>query len=277
MTMVWIDGYLQEADNTGVPVFDHGLVCGDGAFETLVVVEGVAFAVRRHLDRLCRTARGMGLPEPDVEALRKGIGELIVRNRVDTAKIRITYTAGNSGLGSGRSRVVEPRAIIATEEIALEPATTALALAPWPRNERGVLAGLKTTSYAENVIALAWAIEQDADEVLFANTVGNLCEGSGSNIFLVRDGIIVTPPLSAGCLAGVTRDLVLEGVGATEEDVSSASLFDSSVSEVFVTSTLRMVQGVSRIDQRTFDNSPGPVTMKVQQYFAQLMRERADP
>lgn len=277
MAVVWIDGYLHEADDAGIPVSDHGLVCGDGAFETLVVVDGKAFAVTRHLSRLGRTARGMGLPEPDVEMLRKGIDALVIRNGLENAKIRITYTAGTAGLGSHRPTELQPRAVIATEPISLEPAMTTLALAPWPRNERGVLAGLKTTSYAENVIALAWARGQGADEVLFANTLGNLCEGSGSNVFLVRDGAILTPPLSAGCLAGVTRDLVLEGVDAREVDIPLDMLADPLVTEMFVTSTLRMVQGVALLDQRHFDDAPGPITVKAQRYFADLMLEQLDP
>jgi len=277
MAVVWIDGYLHDADTAGVPIADHGLVCGDGAFETLVVVDGQPFALTRHLDRLARTAEGMGLPLPPIASLREGVVELIDRNRLVTAKIRITYTAGNAGLGSGRPPSMQPRSVIASEEITLEPASTRLALAPWPRNERGVLAGLKTTSYAENVVALAWALERGANEVLFANTVGNLCEGSGSNLFVVRDGRVVTPPLSAGCLAGVTRDLVIEGIGAVEEDIPAAALTDASVAEVFVTSTLRMVQGVAEIDGRRFEGVPGPITQKAQGYFAELMRDRMDP
>jgi branched-chain amino acid aminotransferase len=277
MAVVWIDGYLHDADTAGVPIADHGLVCGDGAFETLVVVDGQPFALTRHLDRLARTAEGMGLPLPPIASLREGVVELIDRNRLVTAKIRITYTAGNAGLGSGRPLSMQPRSVIAAEEITLEPASTRLALAPWPRNERGVLAGLKTTSYAENVVALAWALERGANEVLFANTVGNLCEGSGSNLFVVRDGRVVTPPLSAGCLAGVTRDLVIEGIGAVEEDIPAAALTDASVAEVFVTSTLRMVQGVAEIDGRRFEGVPGPITQKAQGYFAELMRDRMDP
>jgi len=277
MAVVWIDGYLHDADTAGVPIADHGLVCGDGAFETLVVVDGQPFALTRHLDRLARTAEGMGLPLPPIASLREGVVELIDRNRLVTAKIRITYTAGNAGLGSGRPLSMQPRSVIASEEITLEPASTRLALAPWPRNERGVLAGLKTTSYAENVVALAWALERGANEVLFANTVGNLCEGSGSNLFVVRDGRVVTPPLSAGCLAGVTRDLVIEGIGAVEEDIPATALTDASVAEVFVTSTLRMVQGVAEIGGRRFEGVPGPVTQKAQGYFAELMRDRMDP
>ncbi|MEX6428321.1 MAG: aminotransferase class IV [Ferrimicrobium sp.] len=277
MAVVWIDGCFHDAETAGVPVVDHGLVCGDGAFETLVAVDGRPFALSRHLDRLARTAAGMGLPVPALDRIREGVIELIDRNRLSMAKIRITYTAGDASLGSGRPQPMVSRSVIAAEPVSLEPASTTLALAPWPRNERGVLAGLKTTSYAENVVALAWAVQQGANEVLFSNTVGNLCEGSGSNVFVVRDGSVTTPPLSAGCLAGVTRDLVIEGIGAIEEDIAVSALRESSVSEVFVTSTLRMVQGVSRIDERVFSGAPGPVTVKAQRYFAELMRDRMDP
>ena len=90
---------------------------------------------------------------------------------------------------------------------------------PWPRNELGALSGLKTTSYAENVRALAYAAERGGSEAIFANTAANLCEGTGTNIFVVAGGRLITPPLSAGCLAGVTRALVLEWVGAAEEDM----------------------------------------------------------
>ena len=85
-----------------------------------------------------------------------------------------------------------------------------MVVVPWPRNERSAVAGLKTTSYAENVVALAHATERGAGEAIFANLAGNLCEGTGSNVFVGVDGRLVTPPLSSGCLAGITRELVLE-------------------------------------------------------------------
>jgi branched-chain amino acid aminotransferase len=276
MGVVWIDGSLLDESTACVSVFDHGLVVGDGAFETLVVVDRRAFAIRRHLERLERTAVGMGLPVPDLRALRAGIEAVVAENGYERAKVRVTYTAGDGELGSGRVGG-RPRAIVAEQPIELEAPTCAVEVAPWPRNERGVLSGLKTTSYAENVVALAWARSRGADEVLFGNLAGNLCEGSGSNVFVVRAGRVLTPPLSAGPLAGVTRALLLELLEVEEADIALADLDDQDVSEVFVTSTLRFVQGVHRLGERVFADAPGPVTRLAQERFAELVKKDMDP
>ena len=128
---------------------------------------------------------------------------------------------------------------------------------PWPRNERSPLAGLKTTSYAENVMALARAGAAGASEAVFANLAGNLCEGTGTNVFYVVDGELRTPTLASGCLAGVTRDLLVEWYGAREVDepIEVAQGAD----EVFLVSTTRDVQAVERWDDRELP-APGPVT-----------------
>ncbi len=137
------------------------------------------------------------------------------------------------------------------------PPTTAIVTAPWPRNERGALAGLKTTSYAENVMALARAAERGASESVFANLAGHLCEGTGTNVFYVVDGELRTPTLASGCLAGVTRALVLEWYGGREVDepIEVARGAD----EVFLVSTTRDVQAVATWDDRELpapDRSP---------------------
>ena len=116
---------------------------------------------------------------------------------------------------------------------------------PWPRNERGALAGLKTTSYAENVVALAEAKRRGATEAVFANLAGHLCEGTGSNVFYVVDGELRTPTLASGCLAGVTRGLVLEWFGGREVDEPIEVLAEAS--EIFLASTTRDVQGVDAV------------------------------
>jgi len=131
---------------------------------------------------------------------------------------------------------------------------------PWPRNERGALAGLKTTSYAENVIALAAARERRATEAIFANLAGHLCEGTGSNVFYVVDGELRTPTLAGGCLAGVTRALILEWYGALEVDEPIEVVCGAS--EVFLASTTRDAQAVSRWDDVEL-SAPGPVTREV--------------
>ena len=154
------------------------------------------------------------------------------------------------------------------------PETTAVVTVPWPRNERGVLVGLKTTSYAENVVALAAAHEQGASEAIFANLAGNLCEGTGSNVFYVVDGELRTPTLASGCLAGVTRALVLGWYGGREVDEPIEVV--RSASEVFLASTTRDVQGVHRWDDLDLQ-APGPVTREAARVWAEREREDADP
>jgi branched-chain amino acid aminotransferase len=138
---------------------------------------------------------------------------------------------------------------------------------PWPRNEKGALAGLKTTSYGENVLALARAHQAGATEAIFANTQGHLCEGTGSNVFYVLDGELRTPSLASGCLAGITRHLVLEWYGGREVDEPIEVIEEAS--EMFLVSTTRDVQGIARWDDRAV-TAPGSVTTEV----AQVWRER---
>src|SRR5688500_121209 len=132
-------------------------------------------------------------------------------------RVRTTYTAGRAPLGSPRVGG-EPTLVVAASSMEEPSATTTVVTVPWPRNERGALAGLKTTSYGENVRALAFAAERGATEAMFANLAGHLCEGTGSNVFYVVDGELRTPTLEGGCLAGVTRALIIDWCGAVEVD-----------------------------------------------------------
>jgi branched-chain amino acid aminotransferase len=154
------------------------------------------------------------------------------------------------------------------------PPTTTLVTVPWRRNEHSAVAGLKTTSYAENVVALAYAHERGASEALLLNTAGYVCEGTGSNIFAVIDGGVITPPLTSGCLAGVTRELVLAWCGGVEDDLTPEAL--SGATEVFVTSSTRDVHPVDRLDELTFP-APGPVTAAVAAEFVRRAALDADP
>ncbi len=154
------------------------------------------------------------------------------------------------------------------------PASTSIATVPWPRNEHGALAGLKTTSYAENVVALARAAELGASEAIFANTSGNLCEGTGSNIFYVLDGELRTPTLASGCLAGVTRALLVEWLDVREVDEPVAVL--QQASEIFLASTTRDVQAVHACNDVSLP-SPGPVTRNAARVFADNAAKTLDP
>ncbi|TDW76428.1 aminotransferase class IV [Kribbella pratensis] len=266
---IWLNGALLDDEATVSPL-DHGLTTGDGVFETIKVENGRPFAVRRHLERLVRSAVGLGLPAPDVAAIESGI-EAVVEPGMQFARLRITYTGGVSPLSSDRG-TSGPTILIATQEIERPSATSAIVTVPWVRNERSAVAGLKTTSYAENVRALAYAKERGGSEAIFANTIGNLAEGTGANIFCVYDGELVTPTLDSGALAGVTRGLILEWFGGVERDVPLEQLFQAE--EIFLTSTTRDVQGIHRVDDRELP-APGTITAQVAKIFAE--RSAAEP
>jgi branched-chain amino acid aminotransferase len=271
---VWVDGALIDADQATVSVFDHGLTVGDGVFETIKATDGRPFAVRRHLERLRRSADGLGLRVPvDDDELRNAIAEVLASHDQPLARVRVTLTGGAAPLGSERGEA-PATVVVAAGPMARRPPTTAVRVVPWPRNERGALAGIKTTSYAENVKALAHAKAHGASEALFATTTGLLSEGTGSNVFVGIDGRLRTPPLSSGCLAGVTRALVLEVTDAVEEDIAMADL--GGADEVFLTSTGRDVQAVDRVDDRPLP-APGPLTEAAARALAALEASTDDP
>ncbi|WP_329570307.1 aminotransferase class IV [Kitasatospora sp. NBC_01266] len=271
--MIWLNGALVDEAGAEVSVFDHGLTVGDGVFETVKAVDARPFALTRHLDRLTRSAIGLGLPAPDLEAVRKGCEAVLAANPMPLGRLRITYTGGVAPLGSDRGDA-PPTLVIALGSCPARPETTAVATVPWTRNEHSAVAGLKTTSYAENVVALAHAHRQDASESLLANTAGQLCEGTGSNVFVVLGGRLLTPPLASGCLAGITRALVADWCGAEEADLPYSVLGEAE--EVFLTSSLRDVQAVGRIDDRVLP-APGPVTARAMALFAARSADDIDP
>lgn len=271
---IWLDGALRDADDAKVSVFDHGLTVGDGVFETLKAERGTTFGLTRHLERLTRSARGLGLPDPDLDEVRRACAAVLEANPLPLGRLRVTYTGGVSPLGSDRGEA-GPTLIVALAGATRRPDTTAVVTVPWVRNERSAVVGLKTTSYAENVVALAAAHRAGASEALFANTVGRLCEGTGSNVFVVLDGELHTPPLASGCLGGITRALVAEWSGAKETDLPFEAL--EQAEEVFLTSSLRDVQAVVRIDGRELGSAPGPVTAQAMRTFDARSAEDGDP
>ena len=156
----------------------------------------------------------------------------------------------------------------------------AVVMSPWPRNERGALAGAKSVSYAENVVALTHARRAGGGEAIFANTQGDLCEGSATNVFLVRDGLLHTPPLSSGCLAGVTRELTLEvcrahGIPISEKSLPATAL--AGAEEAFLTSSMREVQAIASVDGTPLSKTVGPLTRRVAGLFREFVSSNADP
>jgi branched-chain amino acid aminotransferase len=267
----WLNGrILDDPTAPAVTVADHGFTVGDGVFEAVKVVEGQPFALTRHLERLARSAAGLGLPGLDEAEVGRGVAAVLEGNELPLGRLRITYTGGAAPMGSGRGDG-PPTLAVVVDRLTPWDGPTSVVTVPWPRNERGALAGLKTTSYAENVIALAHARERGASEAIFANTTGSLCEGTGSNGFYVLDGELRTPTLASGCLAGISRALLLEWYGAREVDEPVGVLDEAS--EVFLVSTTRDVQAVRRCNGRDLE-APGPVTAEAMGTWR--VREAAD-
>jgi len=225
---------------------------------------------------LQRTAAGLGLDVPPLDELRRAVDATIDANQPGVGRVRLTLTGGVGPSGTVRGDGPATVLVVTGPAPTWDPVSRVVTV-PWTRNERGALAGLKTTSYAENVVALARAHEAGADEAVFANTAGNLCEGTGTNVFVVIDSRVVTPPLSSGCLAGVTRDLLLEhlDVGIVEADVPMPTFVDCD--EAFVTSSTRDVQPIATIDGRALARVPGPQTQAVCDAFARLQSSNPDP
>ena len=182
----WVNGQLLERSQApAITVQDHGFTVGDGVFEAVKVVDGRPFALTRHLARLQHSAAGLGLPKLDDAEVRRGVAAVLEGQELPLGRIRITYTGGVAPLGSGRGDS-PPTLVVVADAMKPWDGPTSVVTVPWPRNERGAVAGLKTTSYAENVVALAYANARGASEAIFANLAGNLCEGTGSNVFYVR-------------------------------------------------------------------------------------------
>ncbi len=269
----WADGGIVAAGAAAVSPVDHAVIVGDGVFETLKGVNGVPFALTRHLGRLKRSADGLGLPEPDDALVRTAVAETLTADP-EAGRLRITWSSGPGPLGSDRGGG-PGTLLVASSPGTVWPEAVQVHLCEWTRNERGALTGLKTTSYAENVRALEAAHQRGASEALLANTQGRLCEGTGTNVFLVVDGVLVTPPLSSGCLAGITRDLVLELAEVVERDVDPGEF--AVASEAFLTSSTREVGAISAVDDTVLPEAPGPVTAGLVAAFAALVAAKPDP
>lgn len=274
----WLDGVVQPTAEARIPITDHGLTVGDGIFETMKVVDGTPFALTRHLRRLRRSAASLlldvGLTDDELRAACTAVTAAAEGTGAEVGRLRLTVTGGVGPAGSERG-TDGPTVLLVTGPPSSWPATTAVATVPFTRNPTGGLAGVKSTSYAENVVALALAHDVGASEAIFADTAGRLSEGTGSNVFVVRGGRLLTPSLATGCLAGITRELVLEVTDA--EEVDDLTLDDlRAAEEAFLTSSTRDVQPIDLVDDQPIP-APGPITDAASAAFRALEASTLDP
>ncbi len=268
MARVWIEGRLVEAHEATVAAVSPGVQVGLGVFESLGVVDGVAFALTRHLARLYRSAAILGIEVPvEDESLRDAVAAVLAANP-EATKVRITV--------SDQGPEVAPAVVVDATAQQEWPETADVVLSPFVRNESSPLTGAKSTSYAENLLARRAALRDGADEALLCDSNGFLSEGTASNVFVVVDGRLCTPSLANGALGGMTRELLLEVTPVeVRADITVEQL--RAAPEVFITSSTRGVHPVATIDAVAVPSCPGPLTEAAADAYAALRARTLDP
>ena len=284
-TIISVNGQLGGPETAVIPVLDRGFLYGDSVYEVVRTYAGKPFALEPHLDRLQRSADLLGivLPVPRT-ALVDEMGAALVRAGNAESYLRVIVTRGAGPIGLDPALASDPRRVIIVTELHELPAElyrdgAAIVLVPVGRAGSGagsgaVPAGAKSGNYLVNIMALAAARKRGAHEAVMVDAGGGLTEGTSSNVFALREGALRTPPLSAGILQGITRGKVMElgrqaGLRVEEAELRPADL--TGADEVFLTSTLREVLPVTRVDdQRVGDGRPGPVTLKLASLYRGL-------
>ncbi|MCH7225352.1 aminotransferase class IV [Haloferula sp. A504] len=232
---------------------DRALTHGLGVFETLLAVDGRLVRADLHLERLRSGCARLGIPAPEEKAVLAGLEPVLAEIVAPRMRVRVMQTAGPGGLRelAGGS----PRTLLSIEALGSVSSTIAVATSPWPRNEGSPLAGVKCSSYAESLVALDHARRAGVDELIFPNTRGMLCEAATANVFVIKDGNLVTPPLASGCLPGTTRQRVIEwapGLGIECEERPVTMDEARQAEGLFLTSSTRGVVWVRQWDDRVF-------------------------
>ncbi len=281
---VYINGRLLPKEDAKISVYDHGLLYGDGVFEGLRSYGGKVFRLQQHLDRLWDSARAIRLEIPLTrEEMSKAIYRTLEANQFQDAYIRLVVTRGAGTLGLDPNRCSDPQVIVITDRITLYPEKDyreglTIVTAATIRNHPAALSPrIKSLNYLNNILAKIEGLQAGCVEALMLNTKGEVAECTGDNIFLVRDRTLLTPPLDAGILEGITRDAVIELAGQAGIPVREVPLTRHDVyiaDECFLTGTAAEVIPVVRVDTRTIgDGTPGPITRGLLEQFHKLTRQ----
>ena len=276
---VYVNGAISDAAHASVSVFDHGLLYGEGVYETLRTYDRRPFLFERHVRRLRQSSSLIALPVPvsDPELLDAVRRTMEAHGGRGEAYIRILLTRGEGELTYNPAACPTPTLIIIVKDFPAPPERTfnkgiKIALVNVRRNHPEALNPLiKSNNLLNNALAMQEAIRRGAEEALMQNQAGHLAECSQSNFFLVKDGTALTPPLSAGLLPGITREFVLEiaddaGVPAREAMLTPQDL--DTATEAFITGTTREVTPVVAVDDlRIGTGTPGPLSLKLLQHF----------
>ena len=275
--MIFHNDRIVQVDEARLSAGQAGLTNGWGLFTTMRVFQGEAFAYERHWRRLERDAGKIRLPfRFDPAEVRRHLGELLTANHVVEGTARIYMIYNRVGFWRSGEPMPEVDLIMLTAGLPPHLEQVRLGVAENGRHAASPLSGVKTTAWLNNVWHLAEAQKAGWTEVILLNERGEVAECTSANIFSVRDGAVFTPPLSSGCLEGVTRSVLLEiapraGVSVSEKTLTLADLY--AAEEVFITSTNRSLLGVSEISGHKYSVVTGPVVQKLEDAFDANMRE----
>jgi branched-chain amino acid aminotransferase len=279
---VWIDGEYFEKDQAKISVFDHGLLYGDGVFEGIRVYGGEIFKCEEHVKRLYDSAKAIWMEIPmSPEDLSSQMYDCLKTNGLSDAYIRLVVTRGKGDLGLDPRKCPKPTIIIIADSITLYPEEfyqngLELVTASSPRiPPESLNPRVKSLNYLNNILAKIEGIQAGVIEVLMLNHLGFVAEGSGDNVFVVRDGKVCTPPIEAGILEGITRNAVMDlareaGREVLETNISRYDVYTAD--EMFLTGSAAEVIPAVKVDGRIIgDGKPGPITRELRAAFMKLV------
>ena len=274
----WMEGKLQPLREARIPVIDHGLLYGDGVFEGIRFYGGQPLLLAEHLRRLRDSARAIALAlRWSDEELTGIIGQTIAASGLSDGYIRLLLTRGDGALGIDPRSCAEPRLIVIADELQMvdpqvrEQGATLVIASTRRLPPDGLDPRIKSLNYLNHILARIEANQAGADEALLLNAQGRVTEGSADNLFIVRDGRLLTPPTSDGALAGITRALVMDlarelGIEVLEQSLTVFDLY--SADECFLTGTAAELIPVRSIDGRAMGDCPGDVYRRLAEEFA---------
>lgn len=282
-TTIWIDGQYYDRDTAKVSVFDHGLLYGDGVFEGIRAYDGKIFRLRQHLERLYDSAKAIALTIPmTIEEMTTMTEEALTRSAIGNAYLRLLVTRGVGDLGLDPRNCPKPTVVLIVDTIKLfnpevlaRGLTVVTAGTPIP-NRESLSPRVKSLNYLPHIMARLEGTNAGADEVIMLEAGGTVAEGSGTNLFIMKDGVLKTTPPWAGILQGVTRDAVLElahGMGMPVQETMLNRYDIYTADEAFFTGTASELVAIRSVDNRQIGaGAPGPQTKRLQEAYAALVR-----
>jgi branched-chain amino acid aminotransferase len=283
--LVYIDGKYYPKSEAKISVYDHGLLYGDGVFEGIRAYNGIVFKLKEHIDRLYRSAHPIFLKIPMTkEQLTEAVLETLRKNNLTNAYIRLVVTRGVGDLGLDPRKCPKATIIIITEPLLQLHSPDKLengisTVITWVRRNSvdSATHEMKSLNYLNSILGKIEANNIGADEAICLDKTGYVCEGVGENIFIVREGKLLTPPLSSGALDGITRTLIIRlakklGIEVTERNITPNELFTAD--EVFFTGTAAEVAPIREVNRRVIGSGkPGPVTKQIMQEFEKATKD----